>query len=250
MPTTTEILPPAVMEGPGPASAATAQAAPLSFMQVALGQLRAETKLPAPALQHTSAKGVQTRALILDEALGLAMRHGLESLSIGGLASVVGMSKSGVFAHFGSREDLQLSVIAEYHRRFEQEVFFPALQQPRGLPRLRAMFGNWMQRTAVELDSGCIHVSGAVEFGDKEGVVRDALVASVQIWHQAMHRAIAQCIALGELQADLDVQQVLFEILGLILSLHHEARFTRTPGAWQRAQTGFDNIMQRYAARP
>lgn len=222
----------------------------MSFMQAALGQLRAETKLPAPALQHTSAKGLQTRALILDEALRLAMRHGLESLSIGGLAAVVGMSKSGVFAHFGSREDLQLSVIAEYHRRFEQEVFFPALAQPRGMARLRALFGNWMQRTAVELDSGCIHISGAVEFDDKDGVVREALVASVQIWHAALQRAIAQCVELGEWRADVDAQQVLFEILGLILSLHHEARFMRTPGAWRRAQNGFEGIVQRYAVPP
>ena len=99
------------------------------------------------------------------------------------------MSKSGVFAHFGSREELQISVVREYHQRFEQEVFFPALKQPRGLPRLRAMFANWMKRTSAEIDSGCIYISGAVEFDDRTGPVRDALADSVNTWLAAMYRA-------------------------------------------------------------
>ena len=89
-------------------------------------------------------KGQQTKAVIIDAALGLASQIGLEGLSIGALAEVTGMSKSGVFAHFGSREELQISVIREYHTRFEAEVFYPAMQEPRGVPRLKAMFDNWM----------------------------------------------------------------------------------------------------------
>jgi AcrR family transcriptional regulator len=77
------------------------------------------------------------------------------------------MSKSGVFAHFGSREELQISVVHEYHDRFEQEVFYPAIEAPRGIPRLRELFGNWMKRTSMEIDSGCIYISGAVEFDDR-----------------------------------------------------------------------------------
>src|SRR5919206_3281766 len=87
-------------------------------------------------------KGQQTKAAIVDAALGLATQIGLEGLSIGALAEVTQMSKSGVFAHFGSREELQISVIREYHTRFEEEVFYPALQAPRGLPRLRAVLAN------------------------------------------------------------------------------------------------------------
>ena len=85
------------------------------------------------------------------------------------------MSKSGVFAHFGSREELQISVIREYYQRFSDEVFFPALNAPRGLPRVRALFANWMKRVAIEIQSGCIFISGAVEFDDRPGPVRDAL---------------------------------------------------------------------------
>jgi AcrR family transcriptional regulator len=188
-------------------------------------------------------KGRQTRAAILDAALGLASHMGLEGLSIGALAEVAGMSKSGVFAHFGSREELQISVVREYHRRFEEEVFFPAMAQPRGLPRLRALFEHWVRRVAVEIDSGCIYISGAVEFDDRPGPVRDALAAMVRAWHAALHRAIELAIEAGHLRPDTDPQQLLFEIHGLILALHHDARFLRNPGTLDRARRGFERML-------
>ena len=193
-------------------------------------------------------KGQQTKAVIVDAALGLATHIGLEGLSIGALADVTGMSKSGVFAHFGSREELQISVIREYHNRFEQEVFYPAMSSPRGVARLRAMFDNWMKRTSIEIDSGCIYISGAVEFDDRPGPVRDALASSVMTWHGALKRTITMAKALGELHADVDEDQMLFEIHGLILALHYEARFLKNPGSIDRANRGFDNILARYGA--
>ncbi|MGA0571681.1 TetR/AcrR family transcriptional regulator [Variovorax sp. VNK109] len=191
-------------------------------------------------------KGQQTKAAIVDAALGLATQIGLEGLSIGALAEVTNMSKSGVFAHFGSREELQISVIREYHTRFEAEVFFPAMQAPRGLPRLRALFANWMKRTSVEIDSGCLYISGAVEFDDRTGPVRDALASSVQTWLAAMRRAVVQAKAEGHLVATLDEDQLLFEIHSLILGLHYEARFLKTPGSIERGVRGFDNIIHPY----
>ena len=193
-------------------------------------------------------KGQQTKAAIVEAALGLATHIGLEGLSIGALADVTGMSKSGVFAHFGSREELQISVIREYHTRFEQEVFYPAMTAPRGVARLRALFDNWMKRTSIEIDSGCIYISGAVEFDDRTGPVRDALASSVLTWHAAMRRAIEQCKELGELRTDTHAEQMLFEIHGLILALHYEARFLQTPGSMARAIQGFQNILARYSA--
>ncbi len=175
---------------------------------------------------------------------------GLEGLSIGALAERAGMSKSGVFAHFGSREELQIAVVREYHARFEAEVFVPAMTASRGLPRLRALFERWLQRVSQEIDSGCIYISGAVEFDDRPGAVRDALEQMVQAWHHAMQRAIAQAVEQGHLSAHTDVQQMLFEIHGLILALHHDARFLRTPGAVERARTGFERILGRGAAPP
>jgi AcrR family transcriptional regulator len=192
-------------------------------------------------------KGQQTRAAILDAALALASQMGLEGLSIGALAEVMQMSKSGVFAHFGSREELQISVIREYHTRFEDEVFFPAVREPRGLPRLAAMFERWVKRVSMEIDSGCIYISGAVEFDDRPGPVRDALAAMVQAWHAALERAIRIAVEEGHLRPDTDAQQMLFEIHGLILALHHDARFLRLPGALDRARAGFARIVGHYA---
>lgn len=196
---------------------------------------------PAKALQ----KGQQTKAAIVDTALGLAAQVGLEGLSIGAIAEMMGMSKSGVFAHFGSREELQISVVKEYHQRFEDEVFRPALDQPRGLPRLRKLFENWMRRTSIEIDSGCIYISGAVEFDDRPGPVRDALAATMITWQAAMQRAVEQAIAEGHLNAQADAGQLAFEIHGLILALHYEARFLLNPMGLPRARQGFDNIISR-----
>lgn len=190
-------------------------------------------------------KGEKTKAVIIDAALGLATQIGLEGLSIGALAEVTGMSKSGVFAHFGSREELQISVVREYHARFEQEVFYPALKVERGLPRLQALFANWMKRTSVEIDSGCIYISGAVEFDDRPGIVRDEIAFSVKTWLAAMDRAVRQAQDLGQLDAQADPSQVLFEIHGLILALHYEARFLKSPGSIERAIKGFNSILQR-----
>ena len=191
-------------------------------------------------------KGQQTRAAIHDGALGLASHMGLEGLSIGALADVSQMSKSGVFAHFGSREELQISVIREYHARFEDEVFRPALREPRGLLRLRAMYERWLRRVSVEIDSGCIYISGAVEFDDRPGPVRDALVAMVRDWQGALERAVLMAIQEKHLRAGTDAAQLLFEMHGLILALHHDARFMRMPGALDRARAGFEHLAAHY----
>lgn len=196
----------------------------------------------AAALQ----KGQATRAAILDAALGLASHMGLEGLSIGALAEVTQMSKSGVFAHFGSREELQISVIREYHAKFEEEVFYPALKQPRGLPRLRALFERWIKRVSVEIDSGCIYISGAVEFDDRPGPVRDALASMVRDWHGALERAIRIAVDEGHLRPATDATQMLFEIHGLILALHHDARFLRLPGAMERVHRAFEHVLAHY----
>ena len=204
----------------------------------------AEAAVSSGRLLH---KGRQTRATILDAALGLASHMGLEGLSIGALAEVTQMSKSGVFAHFGSREELQIAVVRDYHAKFADDVFFPTLQVARGLPRLRALFERWVQRVAVEIDSGCIYISGAVEFDDRPGPVRDALAAMVQAWHAALGRAIRIAVDEGHLREDTDPAQMLFEMHGLILALHHDARFLRIPGAPERARAGFARLATHFA---
>ena len=200
-----------------------------------------------PAPQRTLLKGQQTRAAILEAALGLAANMGLEGLSIGALAEVTQMSKSGVFAHFGSREELQISVVREYHTKFEEEVFFPAVREARGLPRLKALFERWVRRVSAELDSGCIYISGAVEFDDRPGPVRDALASMVVAWQSALERAVRIAVEEGHLHEDIDPLQLVFELHGLILALHHDARFLRNPGALDRVRAGFERLVGHYA---
>ncbi len=207
--------------------------------------------LPVPdAGRRVLIKGQQTKAVIIDAALGLAAQIGLDGLSIGALAEVTGMSKSGVFAHFGSREELQISVIREYHDRFEAEVFYAAMQKPRGVPRLQAMFDKWMVQSSAEIDSGCIYISGAVEYDDRTGPVRDALVSSVSTWQAALRRAVELAQEEGQLSLESDAHQIAFEIHGLILALHYEARFLRDPGATERARRAFSRILARYGVQP
>ncbi len=191
-------------------------------------------------------KGELTRAAILDVALDLASRDGLEGLTIGVLADKMNMSKSGVFAHFGSREDLQIEVLKLYHRRFEQEVFYPAMKEARGLPRLRSMFAHWVKKVSVEIASGCIYISGAVEYDDRPGPIREELVAMVAAWQGALLRCVRQAIENGDLRAETDAGQLVYEMYGLILALHHDARFMRSPGSVDRASIGFDRLIENY----
>lgn len=191
-------------------------------------------------------KGELTRAAILDVALDLASRDGLEGLTIGLLADKMNMSKSGVFAHFGSREDLQIEVVKLYHHHFEQEVFYPSMKEPRGLPRLEAMFALWVKRVSVEIASGCIYISGAVEYDDRPGAIREELATMVRAWKGALLRCVKQSIEMEHLRADTDPDQLVFEMYGLILALHHDARFLKMPGSVNRAEVGFERLIDGY----
>jgi AcrR family transcriptional regulator len=196
-------------------------------------------------------KGEQTRVAILDAAVELAGRDGLEGLTIGLLAERLQMSKSGVFAHFGSREDLQVETVREYHRRFEQEVFFPSLDEPRGLPRLRALLTRWMEKRIHEVTTGCIYISGAVEYDDRPASpVREELVASVQMWRAALLRAIRIAQQEGHVRVDAEPHMMLFQLYGLTLGLHHDARFLRLPEAVQLSRDALENLLVSYQSAP
>ena len=194
-------------------------------------------------------KGEQTKAAIVDVAVALASLDGLEGLTIARIAERMSMSKSGVFAHFGSREDLQIEVVREYHRRFEEEVFMPAIREKRGLPRLLRLFDNWVMRVTQEIDSGCIYISGAVEYDEREGPVREQLVESVKTWLNALLKAVQQSVELRQLRSDTDPKQLVFEMHGLILALHHDARFLKQRAAVERAKKGFERLIASYRAQ-
>jgi AcrR family transcriptional regulator len=180
----------------------------------------------------------------------IACQNGLEGLTIGLLAEQMHMSKSGVFAHFGSREELQIAVLKLYHTYFEQEIFYPSLQKPRGLPRLESLFSLWIKRVSIEITSGCIYISGAVEYDDRPGAIRETLVWMVSTWQKALRYTTQQSIETGDFKSDTDPDQVVFEMYGLILALHHDARFLKKPGSIERAQSGFNRLIDYYRRCP
>jgi AcrR family transcriptional regulator len=190
-------------------------------------------------------KGEQTRAVILDAALDIAAREGLEGLTIGVLADRIQMSKSGVFAHFGSREDLQLQVLKEYERRFVDFVLLPSLSEKRGLPRLEAIFTRWLEKVGMEIHSGCIYVSGASEYDDRPGLIRDELVRMLGAWEKEMLRATRQAIEAGDLGGETDAERLVFEMFGLTLVAHQSGRLMHRPDAVALAKKGFDRLVGR-----
>lgn len=193
-------------------------------------------------------KGEQTRTLILNEALAFASRVGLEGLSIGSLAERLGMSKSGLFAHFGSKEDLQLQTLKQAQALFVERVFAPALAQPRGLPRLKALFSNWIAwiENVSALPGGCLIVAAATEFDDRPGPVRDALAAGQRELRGAIAKAIRLAVDEGHLAPHTDPWQLTFEILGIVLATHHDHRLLGDLRATARAVQAFERLLAAY----
>lgn len=197
----------------------------------------------------TPTKGEQTRAAILDEALKIASRLGLEGLTIGSLAGATGMSKSGLFAHFGSREDLQLAVLEHAAQRYGNTVLVPVLGIERGLPRMRALFERWLEWTiAAGLPGGCIMISAANEYDDRPGPIRDAVIANQRRGLAVTEKAVRLAIEEGHLKPGTDPEQIAFELLGIVLATHNHRRLLGDREARRRALTAFDELIARHAA--
>jgi len=198
-------------------------------------------------MEAKTSRSELTRAAILDTALLMAAQDGLESLTIGEVAKRLGLSKSGVFSRVGSREALQAAVIEEYDRRFVQQVFLPAMREPRGLPRLNAVIRLWLKRAeGLEIRYGCIYCAGAFEFDDRDGPLRDLLLEGVMRWRASLRRSVIQAIDAGHLRADTDVEQLVFELDGLVIALMRDARFLRDPRAIERAWRAYERLIADY----
>jgi AcrR family transcriptional regulator len=191
-------------------------------------------------------KGDATRAAIVESALAIARRDGLEGLTIGVLADALSMSKSGVFAHFGSREDLQLAVLNDDAARFVDDVLRPAVAAPRGLPRLRALLENWLALLGRELQQGCLLIAGASEYDDRSGPLHDAMVRIVTDWKRELLRAIQLARAEGHLDRKVDPDQLVFEIYGLMLVAHQDARLLHSKDSLKRARTALARMLDNY----
>jgi AcrR family transcriptional regulator len=196
------------------------------------------------ALTVTS-KGTATRESIIERAYEIARFSGVEGLSIGPLAQAVGMSKSGVFAHFGSREDLQLAVIQSAAARFAEAVLVPALSKPRGLPRLRAVMGNWFEWIRGNA-GGCVLMGSVTEYDDRPGVLRDQVVLNEQRWRDMLQRTIQLAIECGHLR-DGDTGQYAFELYAFPLAVHHDAGLFGYEQARQRGEAAVERWLFAHA---
>jgi AcrR family transcriptional regulator len=188
-------------------------------------------------------KGELTRRTILDEAVQVASQYGLGGLTIGQLAEHTGMSKSGLFAHFKAKESLQLQVLEHGREQFIDNVIRPALAAPRGLPRVRTLFDQWLTWSGARFNGGCLFVAAAAELDDPPGPARDALVRSERDWLESIATIAATAIAEGELRDDLDVDQFAFELHGVMLTHHHASRLLHDERAPERTRRAFESLI-------
>jgi AcrR family transcriptional regulator len=190
-------------------------------------------------------KGEETKQAIVDEALELVSTVGLEKLTIGALAGATGMSKSGLFAHFRSKEQLQLQVLAEARERFIEIVIAPALKKPRGEARLRAIFESTMKQWERDLPGGCIFHAVSAELDDQPGPARDYLVETQRDYADTLRRAAEIAVEEGQFRKDLDLDQFVFELGSITAAYHHFGRLLGDPNAEQRAHNMFEGLLAR-----
>jgi len=189
-------------------------------------------------------KGAATRAAILEHAVKLARRVGLEGLSIGTLAEELRLSKSGLFAHFRSKETLQIQVLETAAARFVAEVVRPALGRPRGEPRLTGLFEGWLHwARSQKTPGGCLFVAAAVELDDRPGPVRRRLVRLQREWLELLANAARRAIAEGHFRSDVDAEQFAHDLYAVMLGYHHSSRLMKDPRAENRAATAFGRLL-------
>jgi len=189
-------------------------------------------------------KGEFTRQSIVERAASLATKIGLEGLTIGRLADDLSLSKSGLFAHFQSKESLQLSAMEYAATSFVDAVVKPAFTAPRGEPRVRSLFENWLAWPKKSgLEGGCFFVAAAAELDDRPGPVRDRLVKLQQDWFDTLAQSIRIGIAEGHFRKDVDPDQFAYEMYGVMLVTHHAMRLLRDAKAEARARRAFEGLL-------
>lgn len=189
-------------------------------------------------------KGDLTRQAILEQATGLASKVGLDGVTIGALAAELDLSKSGLFAHFRSKEALQLQVLEFGAAQFLEHVIRPSLAEPRGEPRLRALFDRWLDWTrSSPLPGGCLFVQAAVEFDDRQGSVRERLVGIQRQWLGVIATSLQKGIDAGAFDGGADPEQFAQDVYGVMLAYHHASRLLHDPHAEARARRAFEALL-------
>jgi AcrR family transcriptional regulator len=191
-------------------------------------------------------KGEKTRAEIIAAALSMSSKVGLEGLSLGVLADSLGMSKSGLFAHFKSKSDLQMAVLQKAIDEHTKLVVLPALTQAPGEPRVKALFENFLNWLEGEASQGnCFFLALAQEFDDRPGSVHDLLVQFVNDWRKTIVRVVRVAIAESHFREDLDAEQFAFEMVGIGMVYQESFKLLAEPRAGKRARTAFEALLAR-----
>lgn len=192
-------------------------------------------------------KSEHTFAAIVDEALTMASTDGIGKLSLGEVAKRLGLSKSGVFSRVGSLEALQQEVLSEFDRRFTEEVFKPAMNLPRGLPRLNAIVDKWISRSCnAHSSNSCLYIAGSFEFDDVDSPLQESIRQGVVRFRAALRRTIMQAMEAGHLRPDTDPEQLVFEIYSSIVGAMHDTRFLRDAKTEERIRSAYARIISTY----
>ena len=194
----------------------------------------------------TNQTATTTRERILHQGMSLMSQSGLSGVTLGVLADLVGMSKSGLFAHFRSKEDVQIELLNHTAEFATERVLLPSMASAEGLPRLRALVRNWFgwaQRAG--LPGGCPVAAGLFEFDDVEGRVRNKIVEMEGTWRRTLIGLVQRAVDLGHLRHDLDVEQFVWELCAIYLGHHAAHRFLRSADADSRGQAAFEALLGR-----
>jgi len=201
------------------------------------------------AVERITTKGEETRAQILAAGLAHASAAGFESLTIGSLAETTGLSKSGLFAHFGSKTELQMAVLDEAARLFTETVFLPAMKAPRGVRRLRALMELWLKWPGgTGLPGGCPIDMALREYDHQPGPMRDAILDRQRQLDREVQKAVKLAVETGELRGDTDVELLAFELMGVVLSCYRSQNVVGHAAAAKRARAAFDRLIESHSA--
>lgn len=196
-------------------------------------------------------KGERTKSSILQRAVDIASLEGLEGLTIGRLADELEMSKSGLFAHFGSKEDLQLATIAAASQRFIDEVVSPALKAERGYPRLMAITRFWLDYVRRKVfPGGCFFAAASFEFDGRPGLVRDAIAKTMDDWFDMLEKSIRLAKEEGHLRPEVDPAQLAFELNALFFGANFAYNLRNDEKAFDRARRAIEQRLLAVRATP
>ncbi|MEU2059705.1 TetR/AcrR family transcriptional regulator [Streptomyces sp. NPDC013455] len=188
----------------------------------------------------------RTRHRIVERGMVIASVDGLQGLSIGRLATDLGMSKAGVLGHFGTKEALQLATLERASEVFSRAVWEPAQGERPGLPRLRAVCEAWIGYLVTERDTfpgGCLFTTASVEFDARGGLLHDRVAQLFRVWRRRLARDVSIAVAAGELPADTEPEQVAYELVGLYMALNQEIQLFAAPGAPQRTRRALERLL-------